>query len=484
MFIGRKKELEALNAFYEGDTCSVACVTGGIGMGKTTLLQYFAKDKKTIYFQAYETTGKQELMMFAKALKEAGVETASGRKILDAKKKSEEEKTDVQGALKAFLDAIGEVAKSEKILLIFDQYPNFARSESFFDEELYGYAMGQWKDLPVKIIFSGDAYLLMEKNIYGKKARWKKDIDLRLQVQGMGFYDSLQFFPDAAAEEMALYYGISGGIPGQMIRMQGKDIKEAAREIFDGRPGAAALLPEQVMGMELRELSYYNCILSAMAQGRNRVNQLSADVEKPKDIVVPYLNALMSIGMVTKQTAITEETNRKKTRYSIVNSNTVFWYRYIVPHMDLYLTGDWDSLWEKYIEPDLDSFMQQVFTDMSREYIETASKREIYDFSIERSGNWWTNDDEAGTTDGFDVVSLGKTQGKSATIFTLCFYEDSEIEMTQIKAMIEKTKQMKREGDAFYVVCAKKGFHEHVETVASTIKNIILVTLDEECKLA
>ena len=59
-------------------------------------------------------------------------------------------------------------------------------------------------------------------------------------------------------------------------------------------------------------------------------------------------------------------------------------------------------------------------------------------FTIERSGNWWTNDDEAGTTDGFDVVSLGKTEGKSATIFTLCFYEQREIEVAEIKSMIER----------------------------------------------
>ena len=218
-----------------------------------------------------------------------------------------------------------------------------------------------------------------------------------------------------------------------------------------------------------------------MAQGMNRVNQLSAAVDKPKDVVVPYLNALMAIGVVTKQTAITEETNRKKTRYSIVNSNTIFWYRFIVPHQNLYYQGAWDELWDRFIAPDLDNFMQHVFTAMSRQYLEDSSRKGQMPFVIERSGNWWTNDDEAGTTDGFDVVSLGKTEGKSATIFTLCFYEQREIEVAEVKAMIEKTKQLHRQGDAFYVVCAKDRFHENVVTVASAIKNILLITLQDEC---
>ncbi len=480
MFIGRKKELEALNAFYEGDKEALACVTGALGMGKTTLLRHFAKDKEAIYFSAYETTGKQELSMFAQVLAKAGL--TSGASTDAVSKADKGEKAEWQ--LETLLDAITETAKQEKLLLVIDQYPNFVKADAAFDEVFFSYVTRKWQDLPIKVILCGDAFLLMEKYLYGKKARWKDRINLHLHLTGMDFLETKQFFPETAGEDLALYYGISGGIPAQILRMQGKSVKDAAEAIFAGSPGQAALLPEQVMGMELRELSYYNCILSAMAQGRNRVNQLSVEVGKPKDVVVPYLNALMSIGVVTKQTAITEETNRKKTRYSIVNSNTVFWYRFIVPHMDLYVAGEWDLLWDTYIAPDLDNFMQQVFISMSREHLEECSRRGQMPFTIERSGNWWTNDDEAGTTDGFDVVSLGKTEGKSATIFTLCFYEQREIEVAEVKSMIEKTKQMHREGDAFYVVCAKDRFHENVETVASTIKNIILVTLDEECRLA
>ena len=454
MFIGRQKETEALNAFYEGNTEAVACVTGSMGMGKTALLRHFAENKEHIYFCAYETTGRQELTLFAEA---AGLQQAE--------------------RLEDILDAITAKGKKGKLLLMIDQYPNFVKAEADFNQIFFSYVTKEWADLPIKVILCGDAFLLMEKYVYGKKALWKDSIDVHLKLQGMCFQETKQFFADASPEDMALYYGISGGIPAHAVQMQGLTPKEAARVVFC----ESALLPEQVMGSELRELSYYNCILSAMAQGMNRVNQLSAAVDKPKDVVVPYLNALMSIGVVTKQTAITEETNRKKTRYSIVNSNTIFWYHFIVPHQNLYYQGAWDELWDRFIAPDLDNFMQHVFTAMSRQYLEDSSRKGQMPFVIERSGNWWTNDDEAGTTDGFDVVSLGKTEGKSATIFTLCFYEQREIEVAEVKALIEKTKQLHRQGDAVYVVCAKERFHENVVTVASAIKNILLITLQDEC---
>lgn len=469
MFIGRQREYDVLSTFLESEEAGIACVTGARGMGKSALLRKFAQENGGLYFCAYETTGAQELVLLADAFAEGAVEKQSGSA------------ASLEEELSLLLDRISERAKSGRVLLIVDQYPNFAKAEGCFDEIIYRYYKENWKDLPVKLIFCGDAFLLMEKFVSGKKARWKNDILCSLQLQGLTFDATREFFPQASAEDLALYYGISGGIPAHLVRMQGLTLREAAGAIFDPRPGSSALLPDDVMGMELRELSYYNCILSAMAQGMNRVNQLSAEVGKPKDVIVPYLNALMSIGVVTKQTAITEETNRKKTRYSIVNSSVIFWYRYIVPHYTQFLTSDWADFYERFIADDIDNFMQQVFIAMSREHIERSSREGLLPFQIERSGNWWTNDDEAGTTDGFDVVSLGKSGDKDATIFTLCFYGERQIEVPEVKAMIDKTKQLHRDGDAYYVVCAKDRFCENVETVAGTIKNIILVTLADEC---
>lgn len=459
MFVGRKNEIEKLNLFYETENHRVACISGAVGMGKTTLLRYFINEKKSIYFCAYETTKKQEISLFAQAL---GIKKAS--------------------SMEECLDKISAMAKKERLLVVIDQYHFWAKADASFNQMLFDYMKNQWKDLPIKLILCGDSFLSMEKTVYGKKGLWRESLDLHLEIKALGFMESCAFFRKESAENAALLYGITGGIPVYLTKIADCSPKEAAKRIFFSDFGKSPFLPEQVMGSELRELSYYNCILSAMAKGMNRVNQLSAEVEKPKDIVVPYLNALMSIGIVTKQTAITEETNRKKTRYSIVNSNTVFWYRFIVPYMDLYLKGEWDMLWESYIQPELDDFMHRVFVSMSREHLEDKSRRGVFPFQINRSGNWWTNDDEAGTTEGFDIVSLGTAGDKEVIVYSLCFYEDRIIEIAEIKAMIEMTRKLHKEGEVFYVICAKQGFHENVETAASTIKNILLISLEEEVK--
>lgn len=473
MFIGRKFEIEQLNGFYEGEEASVAVVSGQLGVGKTALLKEFSRDKETVFIEAYETTAKHQFEQLSKTM---GVST-----ITDGE---------------SFCQEISKRAANSKQLIIIDQYPHIVKSNPDFDKILHDYIVGQWKKLPVKLILCSDAFMLIDKYIKGKKAIWKKDIDLDLVVQPLGFYDSCQFFADSSPKEAAFLYGITGGIPYNLVRtaallgIEGYDsygikpiteedkIKAIVSALFLDRKCSLGLNPEDVMATELRELSYYNYMLATLAKGLNRVNQISAEVEKPKDVVVPYLNSLMSIGVCTKDTAITEITNRKKTRYSIVNTSTLFWYKHVIANHDLYVSGDVENLWET-IRADIDEYMKDVFIRICAEYLRDRSEKNLLPFTIEEIGNWWVNDDEAGTTDGFDLVSLGKCDGKSATIFAQCYYNHEPIEVAQLKSLIEKTKQLHRQGDAFYLVFANAGFHENAITISSAIKNIMLITLDE-----
>ncbi len=472
MLIGRRDEIQSLNGFFEGDTAGVAVVSGSIGVGKTTLLQEFAKEKNAIFFDAYETTGKHQLERLGKLM---SIEN------IDAER---------------FCKEITEKASKEKILIIIDQYQNFVKADPDFDKFLYSYVTGEWKSLPVKLIFCSDAFVLIDKYVKGKKAIWKNNISLDLVVNPLGFYESCEFFADASPREAAYLYGITGGIPYNLVRVanmlkvpgyekyglapasDGNKLKDITARLFLDKNMSVGLNPENVMATELRELAYYNYMLTTLAKGINRVNQISAEVEKPKDVVVPYLNSLMAIDICTKDTAITEITNRKKTRYSIVNTSTLFWYKIVVPNYEDYVSGNIDSLWSK-VEASMDEYMETVFIKICAEYLREQSDKNLLPFTVEEIGNWWVNDEEAGTTDGFDLVSLGKCEGKSATIFAQCYYNNEPIEVAQLKVLIEKTKQLHRQGDAFYLVFANAGFHENAITISSAIKNIMLITLDE-----
>ena len=50
MFIGRQKELNALESLYKSDKFEFAVIYGRRRVGKTALINYFIDNKKSIYF--------------------------------------------------------------------------------------------------------------------------------------------------------------------------------------------------------------------------------------------------------------------------------------------------------------------------------------------------------------------------------------------------------------------------------------------------
>lgn len=458
MYINRSFEEKVLQNFYEGEV-QVACVYGRQGMGKTTLIRHFLEGKKAIYFQAFPTTDQEELDLFAQSL---GI--------------------DSKPTLKELLNEItlDELMKDAPMVLVIDHYPEFVKANSEFEKILYRYVTEVWNDLPIKIILCGDCYTHMEKFVLGKKAIWKNmKMDI-LEVKGMKFTEAEAFFPERSREEKVYLYGITGGIPKKMTEVYGMDAEEATRDLYLDGQYAQMMWPMQTMQIELRELSYYNRMLSCLARGYQRVNQISKEVDKPKDVVVPYMNTLMSIGMVTKETPITERTNRKKTRYSIVNTSDLFWYRYMPKNMNSVYQEDETEI-ENLLETMLtesNDYLKIVFTNMCKQYLLDAGN-DTLPFRLEEIGNWWMNDEETQTSMGFDIVGLGKSGDKDTTVYAMCYYDDKPIEIHELKELIELTKQLSQEGDVYYIIFSKAGFHENAKTVALTIKNIMLISLED-----
>lgn len=463
MFFGRKKELEILNNFYNDELAKVACIYGRVGMGKTALVKEFSENKNTIYFNSYATTGVRETELFARAAETPKTKLLSALNAMDQ--------------LSIILSDIADKAEisDSPLVLIIDNYPYFARAEAGFDKALFDFITSTSN---LKIIVTGDSYLAISKLFLDKKSHWKGSLSECFELKGLGFYESLDFLSEIEnIYDKAMIYGICGGIPANLLKAT-VDARTTIEKIFFEAP-EYMLSPEKNLMMELRELSYYNHILTVLANGMNRVNQISENVSKPKDVVVPYMNTLMSIGVVTKENPVTEKTNRKKTRYSIINSFDLFYYKFIVPYIDLFFNNQCEEIMEASINPDIPEFMDTVFISMCREYLENKNAKGELPFAIEEIGNWWHNDDEKKTSQGFDLVAVGNIGEEEAMVFCRCYYTKETVDLATLKELIDLTKQVKGKKNVFYVVFSKNGFHENTTTVASSIKNIILVSLED-----
>ncbi len=113
MFIGRERELDALNKLYKSNKFEFAVIYGRRRVGKTALINEFIGDKKAIYFMGVESNAKQNLENFSKSIMEfaSGIETESSFL-----------------SFQAALEYVFKLAENERIILAIDEYPYVARS--------------------------------------------------------------------------------------------------------------------------------------------------------------------------------------------------------------------------------------------------------------------------------------------------------------------------------------------------------------------
>ena len=182
MFIGRTKELALLGRFTgeAEDGKRLFVVKGRKGIGKTALL----------------TTGPNEVALFAAELGLPGITSLAG-----------------------IFDAVTARAGSQEFTLVIDNYPAFAKADGTFEDVLYDYITRVWAGTRISVIIAGDAFLAMEKALKDGRGRMSRQLYGEITLQPLAFYEVRSMLPGMAAEDQALVYGLTGGIPAQIARL-------------------------------------------------------------------------------------------------------------------------------------------------------------------------------------------------------------------------------------------------------------------------
>lgn len=467
--IGRERELEALGAFYDNKDTNILTVLGRSGMGKTTLLREFSRNKQCLYFTAYSTTDKHQRALFAKA---AGILADPSQEV---------------PTLEEILDKVTEMSREGRVVLVIDHYCDFARTSDCYNKVLHQFMSEKWEKGRVKLILCDSSYLQMEKLVSSPKSIWKDMELISVELSQLSFTDSAEFLGRIDPLESAEIYGITGGIPVLLEIAKREFAREADRreaiwntieKIFLSRFFGFKGSAEAILDKELREKAYYDRLLYSLANGCQRVNQLSVKLGRPKDVVVPYLSTLAKLGLVKKENPVTEPNNRRKTRYSLVSDHDRFYYQLIVARYDEYSIEDTAAIRE-YCKEHRDEFMKPVFTRICREYLMWQSDQNRLPFIITNVGNWWENDETTGKSIDFDLMATGEAEGKSAYAFGRCFFQEKEVDMLDVKELIDLTKKIHNKVTTFYLFFSVSGFAENVRTVSQTIRNIMLIDLKD-----
>ncbi|GHV92534.1 ATPase AAA [Spirochaetia bacterium] len=458
MFVGREKELLELERLYKTKTFQFVILYGRRRVGKSTLITQFTQNKQTVYFTAVESDSKRNLELFSRMImKLRGVQS--------------------EAAFSSWESAFDEIAglSKKRLVLIIDEYPYLAQAERSISSILQHYCDTVFSKIPLMIILCGSSMSFMENQVLGYQSPLYGRRTAQMKIEPFGYREAAAFVPNYTLEQKALTYGMTGGTPKYLELFDDSlSIKDNVIKHFLTTTGYLYEEPSNLLKQELREPVKYNLIIEAVAKGATRMNDISTKTGLESSAVSNYINALISLGIMQRETAVTEEKNKRKTLYRLADSMFIFWYRYVLGNEFSIVTSDADSLYDSEIAGNLNHFMGPIFERMCAEYL---GKAETLPFKIRQLGRWWGSNPVTKTEEEIDLVGINEKL--ASALFCECKYRNQPVEVPVLNALVEKAELWQGYKHKYFMVFSRSGFSKEIQAAARDRGNVRLVKLEE-----
>jgi uncharacterized protein len=456
MFFGRKDELKLLNEKYENGTFEFAIFYGRRRVGKTTLIKEFCKDKKSIYFMAREVGGNTNLQNFSKDVFYVTSNDNSGN-------------THFSNWEKAF-EYIGNIAKNERLVLVIDEYPYLAQSYKSISSILQAHIDMHLKDSKLFLILCGSSMSFMENQVLGYKSPLYGRRTCQFKIRPFNFFDSSLFLSEFCKEDQAVLYGITGGIPEYLAKVDSKlSVQENIIRLFFTYSGFLFEEPTNLLKQELREPAVYNGIIESIAKGASRLNEISTKNSIESNKCAKYLSSLISLGIVKKELPVTEKIS-KKSIYLLQDNMFRFWYRFVFPNMSGILLGLGNNIYDKEIVPQINDFMGITFEEICKEYLIRQMAKDTLSFFIGNIGKWWGSNSVKRRQEEIDIMGVSN----DTALFGECKWTNDLVSEKELDDLIQQSNMFNYKTKHLFLF-SKKGFTKGCIQKADQATNINLI---------
>jgi AAA+ ATPase superfamily predicted ATPase len=375
-FVDRAGELAWLVDGWNG-TPQFRIVYGRRRVGKSALLDEFARTRRAVVYQAVEGTVQDHLRDVTSVLADF-----AGDPVLRA------------GPLpnwQAVLSYVARLAASDPFLFVIDEYQYAAEA----DDTLASVVQRWWSrevesvGVPLYFVVCGSYVRFFEKKVlngpmYGRNTGiWK--------LEPLRCADAALMFPGWRAEDQVRAYAVLGGMPYYVRQFD--PARDLAWNIANNilRKGAALYTEaELVMREELRDPGVYFSILRAIEDGCTQHGEIVNRVRPPGDRqpLTSYLQTLEGLGFLEPAKPVVG-TGRQVWR--IVDPYLRFWFRYVLPNRRrLERARDHTRSYAELVAPTLDHFVSQpTFEEICRAWVFDEAEDGRWGRPIDDVGAWW-----------------------------------------------------------------------------------------------
>ncbi len=332
-FVGRETELHYLNQYFGSENSRILVVYGQTGVGKTALLKAFCKDKKAVYYRARSCSDREQRYQWAREL---GLP---------------QEESGACPEYEAIFEKAAGTASDEKTVFVVDEFHYLVKGGTGFFTRLNLFVKNS--GVPLLVILCSSAAGWVENSMVRKIGGEAAAISGFLKVRELGIQRMQELYAEYSQDDCVQLYAVLGGVPGLWNRTD-RQLSASDNLIHNIVDKYSSIHGEMAgcLAEELRETSVYNTILTTMAAGGGRLNDIYHRTAFSRAKISVYLKNLMEIDLVEKVGA---------GAYRITKPYVRFYFRFIYPYQSLLEELTPKQFYKEIVEDAFPGFVREAY---------------------------------------------------------------------------------------------------------------------------
>jgi AAA+ ATPase superfamily predicted ATPase len=338
---------------------------------------------------------------------------------------------------KNFKDILEYFLENKKMLVI-DEFQNLLN----IDKSVYGEIQKLIDDRKsngkfLKIAVAGSSYSLMNKvfndsasPLYGRRTD-------EITLYGISAIDLFKNL-GMSIEELIKVWSIFEGVPYYYELIDFKSLPEKnIKKLILSRDSQLQEEGKILLSVEFgKDSRTYNTVLTAISEGKTKLNEIASLFDNKKNEVVKYLDILRKdFRLVRKITPMTENPNKSKEgRYEIIDNFLSFWFYFIDKNRN-YIEQDRFNEVEDFFDKNFNSFIGRKFEKFITYLINEKILLKNLDFSF--AGSQWGKDKKSGDVYEIDIVSFNKNNKE--ILFGECKWKEKVNSEEIVKELVRKS---------------------------------------------
>ncbi len=377
-FLGRRKELSVLDEAHSAPRSALVPIYGRRRVGKTELIRRFMRGKPGVYFVGKRAPTPLLLREF---LREA---SASLHEPLLASFAAESWKD----ALEA---VVGRRKAHGKLILALDEFQWMVEASPELPSVLQELWDRRWsRGDEVLLILCGSYLGFMEREILGGKSPLFGRRTAQILLRPFGYQEAALFHPSYSVVDRARTYFVCGGVPLYLRAfLAERSVEDNISANLLDEYSALYREPEFLLREELRELSSYDAVLEALADGVTTAREVSKRTGIGNRALHYYFKQLDGLGYVAKRFPLSGRAAApRQVRFTIEDPLLRFWFRFVFPNTSFVQQAGAARAFAERVRPGLDAYFGLCFERLCREALPRLYAREGVQAGYE-IGEYW-----------------------------------------------------------------------------------------------